>query len=148
MTTDDHDLESDDSEIIIIMNASWPGTCPSRLVTTRTLAVYLASVTVVCLIFVTGGRMDEGRLAKLGAGLIEPLCRRDGHGRPGPANTSRASKGQQHSTLAKRLLAPGELRSGGSRLPAVRLLALTSADPIQRRGTVGPPCVCVYYCRT
>ena len=32
---------------------------------------------------VTGGKGGEGRLAKPGAGLIQPLCRRDGHGRPG-----------------------------------------------------------------
>jgi chromosome segregation ATPase len=41
------------------------------------------SVTVVLLSLVTGGRGVEGRLAKPGAGLIQPLCRRDGHGRPG-----------------------------------------------------------------
>jgi hypothetical protein len=55
----------------------------------------------------TGGRKDEGRLAKLGAGLIQPFCRRDG--------TATGSK------LEKRLLAGAELLSGGSRVPAVRL---------------------------
>jgi hypothetical protein len=41
------------------------------------------SVTVVLLSLVTGGKGGEGRLVKPGAGLIQPLCRRDGHSRPG-----------------------------------------------------------------
>ena len=41
------------------------------------------SVTVVLVSLVTGGKGGEGRLARPGAGLIQPLCRRDGHGRPG-----------------------------------------------------------------
>ena len=41
------------------------------------------SVTVVLLRFSDRWERGEGRLAKPGAGLIQPLCRRDGHGRPG-----------------------------------------------------------------
>ena len=41
------------------------------------------SVTVVLLKFSDRWERGEGRLAKPDAGLIQPLCRRDGHGRPG-----------------------------------------------------------------
>jgi len=41
------------------------------------------SVTVVLFRFSDRWERGEGRLAKPGAGLIQPLCRRDGHGRPG-----------------------------------------------------------------
>ncbi len=57
------------------------------------------SVTVVLLNLVTGGKWGEGRLAKPGAGLIQPLCRRDG--RPG-------CQGQKPKNLAPRLLAGAE----------------------------------------
>ena len=41
------------------------------------------SVTVVLLKFSDRWERGEGRLAKPGAGLIQPLSRRDGHDRPG-----------------------------------------------------------------
>jgi hypothetical protein len=41
------------------------------------------SVTVVLFRFSDRWERGEGRLAKPGAGLIQPLRRRDGHGRPG-----------------------------------------------------------------
>jgi hypothetical protein len=69
------------------------------------------SVTVVLLSLVTGGRGGEGRLAKPGAGLIQPLCRRDGHGRPG------CQGGKPEKNLARRLLAGAEARSSCSRMP-------------------------------
>jgi hypothetical protein len=56
------------------------------------------SVTVVLLNLVTGGKGGEGLLAKPGAGLIQPLYRRDGHGRPGCQGEAqmagRAAKGR------------------------------------------------------
>jgi hypothetical protein len=42
-----------------------------------------------------------------------------------PSKHARRLERGEPSKLAQRLLAPGELRSGGSRVPAVRLLALT-----------------------
>jgi len=41
------------------------------------------SVTVVLIRFSDRWESSEGRLAKPGAGLIQPLYRRDGHGLPG-----------------------------------------------------------------
>ena len=72
------------------------------------------SVTVVLLRFSDRWERGEGRLAKPGAGLIQPLCRRDGHGLPGcQGEKPQGAQAPSHAGICQM----GAVREGGA-LPA------------------------------
>ena len=67
------------------------------------------SVTVVLLSLVTGGKRGEGRLVKPGADLIQPLCRRDGHSRPGcQGGNPKSPKGSKQRKETDEIVERGE----------------------------------------